>query len=90
MNKFDRRKGVCRRLTRLNSTKGRLELEGLGYQVESLNSQPLFHLNKKEGNFPSSESFSKEHMSIYEECGKEVTSLNGQVPPKPETLVTDS
>lgn len=72
-------------------TKVRPELEGLEYQIENLNSQPLFHLNdKKEGSFSLSESFSKECMSIYEDCGKEITSLNGQVPPNPETLVTDS
>ena len=91
MNKSDRRKGVCRRPTGLNSTKVRPELEGLEYQVESLNSQPLFHLNnKKEGSFSLSESFSKERMSVYEEGGKEITCLNGLVPPNPETLVTDS
>lgn len=68
----------------LNSTKVEPELEGLEYQVESLNSWPLFHFNnRKVGSLSSLESFGKECMSIYEECGKEITSLNGQFPPLP-------
>ena len=91
MNKFDRRKGVCRRLTGLNPTKMIPELESLEYQVESLNSWPLFHFNnKKLRSLSLLESFSRECLSTYEGYGKEIISLKGQVPPNPQTLVTGS
>lgn len=77
-------------LQELNSIKMGPEFEGLEDQVESLNSWPLFHFNNKNvGKLSLLESFGKEYMSIYEECRKEMTLLNGQIPPNPETLVTE-
>lgn len=90
MYKFDSGKVSVEDLQELNSIKLGPKFEGLEYQVESLNSWPLFYFNnKKVGKLSLLESFSKEYTSVYEECRKEKTLLNGQIPPSPETLVTE-